>query len=445
MLVSEERDLPYLRPALSKELWSSDSDSDSEELTFTDWQGHSKPLLLQPASFYHQRGVQVKLSSRVQSIDSETKTAVLEDGSVIQYSQALIATGARPKTLPTVPLEAGKITTFRSLDDFLALRRSFTQRPGQRVLIVGGGFLGSELAASLAQLSTHVTQVFPESGPMALVFPKYLSEWTRDKLASLGIEIIPRATIESITTTPASEMTVQLSNGQSLRTDHVIVAIGVEPNLPQVPDSLSRPRTDHFLQLTPSLFGAGDVIEYPDRALGINRRTEHYDHAVHSGKLAGENMVRAARGEPLQEYKHESMFWSDLGKEVGYEAVGLVDSSLTTVSVWSRAGPEDQPGAAELDPSDVRIQMVGQTAIRTTEEHKEEAEGDRITSTPSNESDSKIPKYGKGVVLYLKDQKLVGVLLFNLFNRVGVARSLIAEGLGPDDINKAIQLINIHG
>lgn len=133
---------------------------------------------------------------------------------------------------------------------------------------------------------------------------------------------------------------------------------------------------------------------------------------------------------------------SDLGKEVGYEAVGLVDSSLTTVSVWAKAGPEDQPSRAELDPSDVRIQAVGQTAVRSeAPEAESAAHVDDKDTTPAAE---KIPQYGKGVVLYLKDQRLVGVLLFNLFNRVALARSLIAEGFGADDINKAVRLINIH-
>jgi programmed cell death 8 (apoptosis-inducing factor) len=443
LLVSAENELPYLRPALSKELWS--SQAEEGDLSFTDWQGHSKPLLLQPASFYSQKGVQVKLSCRVQSVDPDAKRATLEDGRIIEYDQALIATGARPKSLGHVPLIADRISSFRSLADFQALKQSITAHPGQRVLIVGGGFLGSELAVSLAQLppsiTPKVTQIFPESGPMGLVFPKYLSEWTRDKLSSLGIKLIPRVTIDSVDSRQGEVMKVQLSNGQTVETDHVIVAIGVEPLLPQLPSSIS-PKTDAYLQLASSLFGAGDAIEYPDRSLGIDRRTEHYDHAVHSGKLAGKNMVRLARAEPLQEYTHESMFWSDLGKEVGYEAVGLVDSSLTTVSVWSRAGPEDQPGTAELDPSDVRIQSVGQTAVRSNEEQRGWV--DIEAEIPEEDVNSKIPKYGKGVVLYLKDQRLVGLLMFNLFNRVALARSLIAEGVGPDDINKVIQLINIH-
>ncbi len=437
--MSEEDQLPYLRPALSKELWS--STGGEGELSFTDWQGTRKPLLLQPNSFYSENSVKVKLGCRVQSIDPGSKKAILDDGSTVSYTQALIATGARPKALANVPLLAGKITTFRSLTDFLSLKRSLIEKPGQRVLIVGGGFLGSELAVSLAQFGSKVTYIFPESGPMALVFPKYLSEWTRDKLTALGIKIIPRTTVEQLQTGDTKEIHVQLSNGEALEIDHVLVAIGVEPNLPQLPSSIT-PRTDSFLQLVPSLFGAGDAIEYPDRSLGINRRTEHYDHAVHSGSLAGENMVLSSRGEPLKEYKHESMFWSDLGKEIGYEAVGLIDSSLTTVSVWSKAGPEDQPATAELDPSDVRVQSIGQTAVRTlTDGSNEES---LVESIGNEVSDSKISKSGKGVVLYLKDQKLVGVLLFNLFNRVPLARSLIAEGFGTDDINKAVQLINIH-
>lgn len=332
--MSEEAHLPYLRPALSKELWKADgffsNAADSSDLSFTDWQGKRKPLLLEPESFYARSGVAVKLATRVRSIDPGRRIAVLEDGSTVRYAQALIATGARPKPLPgSDGSEDGRaVRTFRSLDDFLDLKRSLLERSGQRILVVGGGFLGSELAASLAQLPAassianteppaHVTQVFPESGPMALVFPKYLSEWTRDKLASLGVRVIPRVTVKSIVPAESgAQVNVTLSDGTSLVADHVVVAVGVEPNLPQLPKGMT-PVVNSRLQLLgesseseSSLFGAGDAIEYPDVLLGGSlRRTEHYDHAVQSGKTAGENMVRAARGEPLKEYTHESMFW----------------------------------------------------------------------------------------------------------------------------------------
>lgn len=130
-----------------------------------------------------------------------------------------------------------------------------------------------------------------------------------------------------------------------------------------------------------------------------------------------------------------------MGKDIGYEAVGLVDSSLTTVSVWAQAGPADRPARADLDPSDIRIQRLGQTTVRSEIPAASEA---APAADDSGDDSEKIPQYGKGVVLYLKDQKIVGVLLFNLFNRVNLARSLISEGFGVDDINKAVRLVNIH-
>lgn len=137
-----------------------------------------------------------------------------------------------------------------------------------------------------------------------------------------------------------------------------------------------------------------------------------------------------------------------MGKDIGYEAVGLVDSSLTTVSVWAQAGPADRPARADLDPSDIRIQRLGQTTVRSeipaASEAASAADETTAATEDSGDDSEKIPQYGKGVVLYLKDQKIVGVLLFNLFNRVNLARSLISEGFGVDDINKAVRLVNIH-
>lgn len=129
-----------------------------------------------------------------------------------------------------------------------------------------------------------------------------------------------------------------------------------------------------------------------------------------------------------------------MGPEVGYEAVGLIDSTLTTVSVWAK-NATSSPATAQLDPSDVRIQPLGQSTLRSeplqTESESIESESTETEITPSS-------PYEKGVVFYLKDQKLVGVLMFNLFNRSSLARSLLKEGYTVDNINRAIRLMNIH-
>lgn len=157
------------------------------------------------------------------------------------------------------------------------------------------------------------------------------------------------------------------------------------------------------------------------------------------------------------------IFRSDLGPEVGYEAVGLVDSSLTTVGVWARARPVESPQGTELDISDIRVQPIGKTSISTAEPKFVSSENgnepSQLTSAGPSEVENEIaenmpeiktnseeisPTYGKGVVFYLKDRKIVGILLFNLFNRVNLAKEVLKERRGVDDIGKCVRLFNVE-
>lgn len=129
-----------------------------------------------------------------------------------------------------------------------------------------------------------------------------------------------------------------------------------------------------------------------------------------------------------------------MGPDVGYEAVGLIDSSLTTVSVWAKNATAS-PATAQLDPSDPRLQSLGQSTIRSA---IDDSDKESTEEPPTNTEITPASPYEKGVVFYLKDQKLVGVLMFNLFNRSNLARSLLKEGFTVDNINQAVRLMNIH-
>lgn len=148
----------------------------------------------------------------------------------------------------------------------------------------------------------------------------------------------------------------------------------------------------------------------------------------------------------------------------------MIDSSLTTVGVWARARPVESPQGTELDSSDIRVQPIGQTSISTTEpnvpvfEEKapEESQEVQPISTGPVEIETEItqnvpeiksepetsteisPSYGKGVVFYLKDRKIVGILLFNLFNRVNLAKEVLKEGRGVNDISRCVRLFNVE-
>jgi len=164
---------------------------------------------------------------------------------------------------------------------------------------------------------------------------------------------------------------------------------------------------------------AGDVSSYHDIALG-RRRVEHHDHAVVSGRAAGENMAGARKP-----YTHQSMFWSDLGPHIGYEAVGILDSRLTTVGIWAKAKPKE----GEAVPTGTALEGAAADAPAVP------------TEGPATVSEQ---DYGRGAVFYLRNKRVVGVLMWNLFDRVPTARQIIKEGKVYEDFNELAKLMRVH-
>lgn len=260
--------------------------------------------------------------------DLDKRQVELSDGQILQFDKLLIATGADPKIID-VPIEESVkdlVKSFRNVSDFVNLYKSLKESEGKRVVVIGGGFLGSELSVSISKIGQEkghsVTQIFPENGHMGLVFPKYLSNWTTNKITSLGVRVKPNRTVKAIqadTPDDPSVIRLTLDNGEEVKADHVVIAVGVEPslitsfkkNLP-TDKEFGGLEADKFLQVAPDVFAAGDVVSYIDPVLGHRRRTEHFDHAILSGKLAGRNMVRSLKNlesKPIEAYSNQSMFW----------------------------------------------------------------------------------------------------------------------------------------
>lgn len=183
------------------------------------------------------------------------------------------------------------------------------------------------------------------------------------------------------------------------------------------------------LEARSGIWVAGDASCFYDVKLG-RRRIEHHDHAVVSGRLAGENMTGAKKP-----YWHQSMFWSDLGPDVGYEAIGIVDSSLPTVGVFAKATEKDTPKAiTEATGEGVRSEIQ---ELKRDPVHNKNENIVRKAPDPNDE-------YGKGIVFYLRDETVVGILLWNVFSRMSVARRIINEGQKYDDLNEVAKLFNLH-
>jgi 3-phenylpropionate/trans-cinnamate dioxygenase ferredoxin reductase subunit len=344
VLVGDEPHAPYARPPLSKALWRGEAEN-------TIWRGTEE------------LGVDLRLGRRIVGLDLGERVATDAEGERYHYERLLLATGGRPRRLPF----GDDVIYFRTLDDFRRLR-TLADR-GSQFVVIGGGFIGSEIAAALALNECPVTMVFPEPGIAARIFPRELSTRLNDYYRNRGVELLPGASVAGI-----ERDRITLRDGRTLEADAVVAGIGIEPNvelaaeagLPVangiVVDALGRVggRGD--------VFAAGDVARFPVAALGGDLRVEHEDHAKSHGRRVGANMAGA-----VEPYDHLPFFYSDLF-DLGYEAVGELDSRLQTVVELGELGEE-------------------------------------------------------GLVYYLDDDgRPRGVLLWNLFGHVDEARELIQAG-----------------
>ncbi|XP_054611664.1 apoptosis-inducing factor 1, mitochondrial isoform X2 [Dunckerocampus dactyliophorus] len=449
LIVTDEQDLPYMRPPLSKELWFSDDPAVTDTLRFKQWNGKERSIYFQPPSFYitpeelssaENGGVAVFTGKKVVHMDVRGNKVKLDDDTEISYDKCLIATGGVPRNLQVLE-RAGeevlkKTTLFRKIDDFRSLDK--VSRNVKSVAVIGGGFLGSELACALGRRSQdsglEVIQMFPEKGNMGKVLPEYLSNWTTEKVKKEGVKVVSEALVKSVTCKD-EQLEIQLKDGRLVKTNHIVAAVGLEPNVDlaksaglEVDSDFGGYRVNAELQARSNIWVAGDAACFYDIRLG-RRRVEHHDHAVVSGRLAGENMTGASKP-----YWHQSMFWSDLGPDVGYEAIGIVDSSLPTVGVFAKATAKDTPKAA--------TEQSG-TGIRSESETEDVASSLVASTTPTLTSTQK-DDYGKGVIFYLRDKVVVGIILWNVFNRMPIARKIIKDGEEHGDLNEVAKLFNIH-
>lgn len=258
-------------------------------------------------------------------------------------------------------------------------------------------------------------------------------------LIATGVNVLTSTSINKASF-DGKQVVLNLDNGQSLKSDYVVVAVGLDPNTElaqtselEVDETIGGFRVNAELEARSNLWIAGDAASFYDVKLG-RRRVEHHDHAVVSGRLAGENMTGAHKP-----YWHQSMFWSDLGPEIGYEAIGIVDSSLPTVAVFAKATAKDSPKAV--------VEETGESDRSLTEEKAKSqaapSQQERVISSkdPPQEGD----EYGKGIIFYLRNDIVVGILLWNVFNRMPIARRIISEGRAFEDLNEVAKLFNLYG
>jgi 3-phenylpropionate/trans-cinnamate dioxygenase ferredoxin reductase component len=303
-LVSAESHPPYDRPPLSKALWQGKNESSI-------WRGTEE------------LGVELALGRRIVSLDLDARRATDDSGDEYAYERLLLATGGRPRRLNGG--ETDGTVYFRTYDDYRLLRE--LSQGGGRFVVVGGGFIGSEIAAALQTNGAEVTMLFPDDGIGARLFPAALSSFVTDYYRERGVEVLTGERVQDGDPRLADAAGVVAGLGIEPSTE-LAAATGLPVDNGIVVDSHGR------VDGRDDVFAAGDVARFPIPALGTVTRVEHEDHARSHGKAVGANMAGADTP-----YDHLPFFYSDLF-DLGYEAVGEVDSRLATVEEWKEPGRE---------------------------------------------------------------------------------------------------------
>lgn len=351
-MFSDEKYKPYDRPPLSKGLWSG---KDPEKIF------HTLP----------EDAMDLFLNMAITEINPKDQTIIDENGDSYAYHKLLIATGGHPIELPDAP---EGVIAYRTLEDFKTLQTQLKLE--SEVCVIGGGFIGSEIAAALNQNGHHVTMIFPEIGISGLRFPEDLALFLNDYYREKGIDVFNGYLVQSIAKEDEKyKVTYKNVEDESTSTatfDKVIVGIGIKPNLDLAKDADLAVEdgivVNEYLQTSdPNIFAAGDVAFFKHIPLNKQTRVEHEDHANRSGKIAGGNM-----GGLEEKYDHFPFFYSDLF-DLGYEAVGELNKDLEILSDW-------------------------------------------------------IEPFKKGTIYYLKEGKIRGVIFWNLWGKVDEGRKLIKKG-----------------
>ncbi|HTP03007.1 MAG TPA: FAD-dependent oxidoreductase [Anaerolineales bacterium] len=345
-LIGDETDMPYARPPLTKGMWKG---RPFERI----WRGTDK------------LNVEFHLGRHAVKLDPSAKQVVDDRGDEYTYDRLLLATGGTPNQLP---FGQEHIVYFRTLQDYLHVRQLSDTR--QSFLVIGGGFIGSEIAAALAMQGKQVTVVLREKSIGESVYPADLSKYIDDYFRNKGVTLMPSDSATSVER-KGERFVVRTDSGHELEVDAVVAGIGIRPNVDlaksanlQVDNGIVV--DDHLRTSAPDVYAAGDVAMFPHPLLGKSVRVEHEDNALMMGKQAGRNMAGTQEA-----YVHAPYFYSDLF-ELGYEAIGTLSSKLETVADWEKP-------------------------------------------------------YQKGVIYYLDQGRVRGVLLWNVWQKLPDATAVLAE------------------
>lgn len=325
-ILSADDAIPYERPPLSKGFLAG---KDSEDV-----------IRINPEGYYREHGIDLRLDCEVTSVDIRRKVLLLKGGDEVGFQKLVIATGARPRTLNIRGSELENLFYLRSLGDSRNIRNA-TEK-AKRALVIGGGFIGMEVAAVLAQKGIEVAMILQDDRVFRRLFSPEMSKFFESYYSARGVRLIKSTSVTEFRGKGAVNSAV-LRDGQSIQCDLAVAGIGVQP----VNDFLTNSGLDQdngivvneYLQTShPDIFAAGDVANYQDVIFAKRRRLEHWDNAVSQGQYC----ARALMGEKTP-FRHVPYFFSDVF-DLSYEywgdssdadhVVHRGDLSRSSFSVW---------------------------------------------------------------------------------------------------------------
>jgi 3-phenylpropionate/trans-cinnamate dioxygenase ferredoxin reductase subunit len=311
-LLGEEPERPYSRPPLSKGYLR----GEKERAT----------VYVHPESFYTDNRIDLRPSTTVVAIDPPSHAVVLSDGSRVPYDRLLLATGARPRRLPIPGADLAGVLVLRSLADADTIRASVGD--AERVVVVGGSWIGCEVAASLRALGRQVTMVAPEQAPLAHVVGPEIGAVYRGLHAENGVDLRLGMRVGRIVGTDRAAGVV-LQSGEEIPADLVITGVGVAPRTELATSAglavVDGIEVDGRLQTSvPGIFAAGDVAAVWHPFYGRRIRTEHVANARLQGLAAGPLLVGA--GEPFD--KLPSFYSDQYGISLQYTGLAAPDDQL---------------------------------------------------------------------------------------------------------------------
>ncbi|WP_394769469.1 NAD(P)/FAD-dependent oxidoreductase [Lacisediminihabitans sp.] len=325
-LFAGERHHPYIRPPLSKDYLSGKDAIDT--------------VFVHPHDWYGENGVEVSTGSPVASLDPAARSVTLADGERVGYDALLLATGSTPRRLPIAGADLDGVHYLRTIDDSEALRAEL-QDGGRRLVLIGSGWIGMEVAATARTLGNEVTILEREAIPLAAALGDELGTMFAEMHLEHGVTLRRQVVVDSIVGAGGRVTGVVLADGESIPADLVLVGIGAVPNVGLATsaglETDNGVLTDAALHTSDQhIFAAGDVANAFHPVIGRRLRSEHWANALGGGAAAGRSMLGETVSYDDIPYFYTDQF--DLGME--YSGYGPLTTGATVVYRGDRAKRE---------------------------------------------------------------------------------------------------------